>query len=92
MAGGTSGGFLGIGTHTDLSARPKVEVELYGKSATVALDLSIAYPTPIRPATDRVRHHLIERVQALAGVEVTRVDITVTAFHADTEDETGELR
>ena len=82
-AGGSSGGFLGIGSHTDLSARPKVDVELSGGTASVDLAITVAYPTPIRKVTDQVRQHLIDRVGELTGVEVTRVDITVSALHRE---------
>jgi uncharacterized alkaline shock family protein YloU len=92
MAGGSSGGFLGIGSHTDLSARPKVDVELSGGTASVDLAITVAYPTPIRKVTDQVRQHLIDRVGELTGVEVTRVDITVAAFHRDTDTGTEGLR
>jgi uncharacterized alkaline shock family protein YloU len=78
--GGVSGGFLGFGTRTDLNALPATTVELVGRTATVRLDLTVAYPTPIRAATDRVRRRVMSRVEALTGVEVTRVDITVTAL------------
>ena len=91
-AGGRTGGVFGIGAQPDLSARPRVEVELTGKTATIAIAVAIAYPTPIRRATDRVRRHVIDRVGSLAGVEVTRVDITVTAFQATDDPEPETLR
>ena len=91
-AGGSSGGFLGIGSRTDLSARPKVEVELSGGTASVDLAITVAYPTPIRKVTGQVRQHLIDRVGELTGVEVTRVDITVSALHRDTDTRTEGLR
>lgn len=90
-AGGRSGGFLGIGAHTDLSARPKVDVELTGRTATLAIEMAVAYPVSIRQATDRVRERLTQRVGQLTGVEVTRVDITVVALHAGATTPTEEL-
>jgi uncharacterized alkaline shock family protein YloU len=69
-----------LGARTDLTALPATTVELIGRTATVKLDLTVAYPTPIRTATDRVRRRVMSRVEALTGVEVTRVDITVTAL------------
>ena len=90
-AGGRSGGFLGIGAHTDLSARPKVDVELAGRTATLAIEMAVAYPVSIRQATDRVRDRLTQRVGQLTGVEVTRVDITVVALHAGATTPTEEL-
>ena len=83
-AGGRSGGFLGIGAHTDLTARPRVDVELAGRTATLAIEMAVAYPVSLRQATDRVRHQVTHRVTQLTGVEVTRVDITVVALHAGT--------
>jgi len=80
-AGGTSGGVLGLGSRSDLSALPKADVELSGRTASIDLDISVAYPTPIRQATDRVRQHVMDRVAQLTGLEVTRVDITVTGLH-----------
>jgi uncharacterized alkaline shock family protein YloU len=90
-AGGRSKGFLGIGAHTDLSARPKVDVELAGRTATLAIEMAVAYPVSIRQATDRVRERLTQRVGQLTGVEVTRVDITVVALHAGATTPTEEL-
>lgn len=79
--GGTSGGLLGIGAHSDLDARPAVSAEIVGRTATLAIELAVTYPTPIGAATDDVREHVVKRVADLAGVDVTRVDITVTALH-----------
>ncbi|GAA3629063.1 Asp23/Gls24 family envelope stress response protein [Microlunatus ginsengisoli] len=82
-AGGSSGGVFGIGTHPDLSARPKVDVELSGRTASIDIAITVAYPTPIRQVADQVRQHLIDRVGELTGVEVTRVDITISALHRE---------
>ena len=84
QAGGTSGGLLGIGAHPDLSARPAAKVELSGQQASIALDIVLGYPTPLAATTDRVRHHVVSKVQQLTGVEVTRVDIDVTGLHLTT--------
>ncbi|MCU1536660.1 MAG: hypothetical protein JWP82_1011 [Humibacillus sp.] len=75
--GGVSGGFLGIGASGDLDTPPTADVELVGQTAVIGLDLTVAYPAPIRAASDHVRTHVMERVHTLTGVEVTRVDITV---------------
>ena len=84
QAGGTSGGLLGIGAHSDLAARPAATVELSGQQASIALDIVLGYPTPLAATTDRVRHHVVSKVQQLTGVEVTRVDIDVTGLHLTT--------
>lgn len=80
-AGGTIGGFLGLGSRSDLSARPKAEVELSGRTASIDLTVAVAYPTPLRQAAEEVRQHVIDRVAELVGVEVTRVDVSITALH-----------
>lgn len=90
--GGSTGGVLGIGSHTDLSARPKADVELSGRTASVDLRIVVAYPTPIRRAAEQVRQHVIDRVGELAGVEVTRVEITVSALHRDADTSNEALR
>ncbi|MEO7060897.1 MAG: Asp23/Gls24 family envelope stress response protein [Lapillicoccus sp.] len=82
LTGGVSGGFLGFGTHADLGARPATTVELVGRTATVQLEVTIAYPTPIRAATDAIRRQVTDRVHELTGVRVTRVDIAVSALRA----------
>ena len=81
QTGGVSGGFLGFGTQTDLTVPPATTVELVGTTATVRIDLTVAYPIPIRAATARVRRRVVSRVRELTGIQVTRVDITVTGLN-----------
>lgn len=83
--GGVSGGFLGLGASGDLDAPPTADVELIGQTAVIRLDLTVAYPAPIRAASDHVRSHVMERVHTLTGVEVTRVDITVARLLPDND-------
>ena len=75
---GRSGGFLGLGSESDATARPKVDVVLSAESADLALAVGIAYPGSIRRATQELREHVTERVESLTGVDVRRVDIDVT--------------
>lgn len=82
-AGGSSGGILGVGAHTDMSALPEVDVELSGQTASIDLDIAIAYPAPLRQATEQVRQHVMDRVAEMAGIQVTRVDLTITALHRE---------
>lgn len=79
--GGTTGGFLGLGSRANRSALPKADVELSGQTASIDLSIAVAYPTPLRQAADQVRQHVMDRVAELVGIEVTRVDITVTTLH-----------
>ena len=75
---GRSGGFLGIGSDSDADARPKVDVTLQGTTADLALSVGIAYPGSIRRAAAELRDHVTQRVEALTGLDVRRVDIDVT--------------
>ncbi|MCC9144427.1 MULTISPECIES: alkaline shock response membrane anchor protein AmaP [unclassified Arthrobacter] len=78
FAGGSSGGFLGIGTRADLSARPDATVELAGNAASLKVTVGLPYPMPLRQATEQLRRRITERVTALTGVQVKQVDITVS--------------
>lgn len=75
---GTSGGFLGIGVDPDPAARPKVDVTLTAQFADISIEVGIRYPGSIRRAVDDVRQHVADRVHALTGVVVRRVDVNVT--------------
>lgn len=90
--GGVSGGFLGFGTSSDLSARPATTVELVGQTATVKVEVTVAYPAPIRQATHAIRQQVMQRVHELTGVPITRVDITVTALRAADATPAREVR
>lgn len=85
VAGGSSGGFLGIGTHADLSARPKASVELSGNIATLSVDVGLIYPVPLREATEALRQRIRTRVMELTGVEVRQVDIRISWLTPQTE-------
>lgn len=75
--GGHSGGVLGIGGQADLSARPEVDVQLSGRTATMRVTVGLAYPAPLRQMTERIREHIMARVPTLTGIDVHRVDIEV---------------
>lgn len=79
-AGGKSGGVLGIGAHADTSALPKVEVDLTGRTARVAVEVALAYPTALAESAEQVRTHVMTRVAQLTGVQVSRVDVSITAL------------
>ncbi len=91
FAGGSSGGFLGIGAHSDFSARPKVTVELAGNIAVLSVEIGLLYPVPLRQATEQLRRRISERVNALTGVEVRQIDITV-AWLKPADEFTGRRR
>ena len=89
VAGGRSGGVLGFGARTDLSARPPVEVHLGGTTASISVRVGIAYPMSLRQATADVRRHIVERVQTLTGIEVRRVDVDVAWLTAANDETSG---
>lgn len=82
-AGGRSGGFLGIGAHADLAARPRTDVELAGNVASLQLEVGLPYPMPLRQAADQLRDRMSARITELTGVEVRQVDITVSWLWPD---------
>ncbi len=92
VAGGSSGGFLGIGTHADLSARPKASVELSGDIATLSVEVGMLYPVPLRQSTEALRRRIRTRVTELTGVEVRQVDIKVSWMTSTGGDAGGRRR
>lgn len=76
--GGTKSGLFGFGASSDLDTRPSVDVTLSGRSATLSVQLGLAYPTPITEATETVRRHLSSELEAHTGVTVRQVDVEVT--------------
>ncbi|MET4136684.1 Asp23/Gls24 family envelope stress response protein [Pseudarthrobacter sp. PvP090] len=84
-AGGSSGGFLGIGTRADLSARPKASVELTGNIATLRVEVGMLYPVPLRQATEELRRRIATRVTELTGVDVRQVDIRIAWLTTGTD-------
>ncbi|MET4147214.1 Asp23/Gls24 family envelope stress response protein [Arthrobacter sp. UYCo732] len=92
VAGGSSGGFLGIGTHADLSARPKASVELSGNIATLSVEVGMLYPVPLRQATEALRRRIRAKVTELTGVEVRQIDIKVSWLTSTGGDTGGRRR
>lgn len=84
-AGGAANRLLGVAVGADSAERsPKVDVQLDGAIATVAVRLSVSYPAPVGQVTAQVRRHLVERLSTLAGLDARRIDITVAALHSPT--------
>ncbi|WP_342023392.1 Asp23/Gls24 family envelope stress response protein [Arthrobacter citreus] len=87
FAGGSSGGFLGIGAQPDVSARPKTDVELAGNIASLRIEVGLPYPVPIRQAADQLRDRISHRITELTGVEVRQVDVSVSWLWPGTPDD-----
>lgn len=92
VAGGRSGGLMGIGARTDLAARPPVDVHLSGGVAAISVRVGISYPTSLRQATSDVRRHVMQRVQELTGIDVRRVDVDVAWLTTDNDHGAGAPR
>ncbi|WP_307796285.1 Asp23/Gls24 family envelope stress response protein [Amycolatopsis sp. 195334CR] len=58
----------------------KVRARVTGDSATLDVRLALSYPVPVASTTENARRHLRHRVGELAGLTVSRVDITVAAL------------
>ncbi|MEZ7131858.1 Asp23/Gls24 family envelope stress response protein [Nonomuraea sp. AD125B] len=62
---------------------PSSDAEVRGERAAVHLSVSVAYPSPLRDVAARVRQHVIARVAAQTGLNVTHLDVTITDFGGD---------
>lgn len=57
--------------------------EVHGAQATVRLNVSVAYPSPLHAVAARLREHVTRRVAVQTGLDVTRLDITMTDLGGD---------
>lgn len=81
---GSAGGFLGIGSHDDEDARPKVKVQLHGVTASIHVRAGVRYPSPLRATTEQLRDQIRTKVSALCGIDVRQVDIDIVNLVSDT--------
>ncbi len=54
-----------------------ISVEVGDEQAALALTVNVIYGRPIHQVTNALRENVIRRVEALTGLEVTEVNITV---------------
>ncbi len=81
QVGGVARQVMGVSLGSDSAdQRPRVQARVDGASVTVEVRCSVAYPAPVARVTERLRAHLIARVEALTGMSTRAVDITVTAL------------
>jgi uncharacterized alkaline shock family protein YloU len=64
---------------------PDVKVDAQVSGALTALDvrLPVRYPLPVARVSEACREHLVRRMAELTGLEVSRVDIVVSALNAE---------
>lgn len=72
-------GRLGV-RRTALDALPRTHATVDGARAFVRLTISVRYPAPVPHVAREVRERVQERVRQLTGLEVSEVEITVTAL------------
>ncbi|GAA5041952.1 putative alkaline shock family protein YloU [Thermocatellispora tengchongensis] len=53
---------------------------VHGDVASVSMDVSVAYPAPIRTVADELRRHVATRVHELTGLIVDHIDVDVAAL------------
>jgi uncharacterized alkaline shock family protein YloU len=75
-------GHLGI-RETSLTALPKASADVDGALVYLDVRISVRWPASVPHVTARVREHLRTRVQALTGLTVAEVGITVDALVVD---------
>jgi uncharacterized alkaline shock family protein YloU len=91
--GGAARRVLGVPLgSTDPERLPQVTARVNGSVVTVTAHCSVTYPAPVGRVTEQARAHLVDRVDALTGLNVAQVDITVTALSTDTPSSRRELR
>lgn len=86
--GGSAHRVLGVAVGAGEPNRAaRVTARLDGGTATLDVRLSVTYPASVAGATERAREHLIRRTRELTGLDVSKVDITVTGLHGATAEQ-----
>ena len=82
-AAGSTRRVLGVtlGT-TDQDTRAKVSAQVDDDTATIAITMTVIYPTSVQYVTRQTRQHVRERVRDLVGITVQEVDITVAGMRS----------
>ncbi|GGT24895.1 Asp23/Gls24 family envelope stress response protein [Streptomyces purpureus] len=75
-------------------AAPRASVVVHRDMARVRVSLELDYPSDLGRQCGRVRHHVAERVRALAGMEVPEVAVQVERLHSahTRREDRGKLR
>ncbi|MGJ9411784.1 Asp23/Gls24 family envelope stress response protein [Aeromicrobium sp. CF4.19] len=78
-----SAGLSGLGRHR----YPDASVSVLGERAWIELDVAGAWPCDLHDLGERTRSSVAERVAALGGVHVERLDVTVHVITPESEKE-----
>ncbi|RJQ66481.1 Asp23/Gls24 family envelope stress response protein [Pseudonocardiaceae bacterium YIM PH 21723] len=63
----------------------QVSAQVLGHRVVLSTRFAVAYPQSVGAVTERVRQHLMDRVGAMTGLAVQRVDVRVARLVADGE-------
>jgi len=80
------------GTSSQPSAARGVHVEVGERQAAVDLDIVVVYGASIVDVANAVRENVIGRVEAMTGLEVTEVNVTVDDVYLGDLEEPSEPR
>lgn len=81
--GGPARQMLGVAVgSTNPDRLPHVEAVVTGTIVSLQVRATVTYPAPVGAVADRARRHVTDRLDALTGLSVRQVDITVTALPA----------
>ena len=57
---------------------PSASADVAGDRVRIAVEIAVAWPTPLAEVTSQVRASVHERITELAGLHVDTVDVTAT--------------
>ena len=81
--GGAARRVLGLALGSDgEDSRPRVSATVSGRSVAIEATIAVDYPRPVVATVDHARDHLVERIDTLTGLTVSRIDVTVGALTA----------
>ncbi|MDL4775635.1 MULTISPECIES: Asp23/Gls24 family envelope stress response protein [Thermomonosporaceae] len=80
-AGGVSRTVLGMSVGRGRA--PRADVSVHGKIVTARVEMSVAYPSPVREVAHQVRERVRERIEALTGLTVRQVDVDVSVLERE---------
>jgi uncharacterized alkaline shock family protein YloU len=71
-----------LGVVPEGGAPPRATVTVHHDVARVRVTLELGYPSDIGGQCGAVRHHVIQRVKAFAGMDVPEVTVQVERLHS----------
>lgn len=95
LGGAMSGALAGVvgRIRGDEHKTAGVGVEVGTTQAAVDLSMSVEYPAAIHEVAESVRQNVIDRIEAMTGLEVVEVNIAVSDlyFEGDQDDASGRV-